>query len=59
MDSKHLAILEESARVSQDVAPPDAPAPLRGKLLAGIRQLSAGLLERETEASPAKRSHWR
>ena len=35
--------------MSQDVAPPEAPAPLRGKLLAGIQQLQAGLLERETE----------
>ena len=49
VDETHLAILEESARVGQDVAAPEAEGPLRPKLLLAGQRLQAGVLERETE----------
>lgn len=49
VDDKHAAILQQSATSVEGIVSPDTSEGLKGKVLASVRQLAKGLLERETE----------
>ena len=49
VDDKHAAILQQSATSVEGIVSPDTSEGLKGKVLASVRRLAKGLLERETE----------
>ena len=58
VDDKHAAILQQSATSVEGIVSPDTSEGLKGKVLASVRQLAKGLLERETEVcSPIRDRH--